>query len=142
MPLILEGLVTTMDGNGSVNIAPMGPIVDREITRLTLRPFTSSRTYANLKVTGAGVFHVTDDVELLARAAINELVSMPKSVPAASVRGVILSDACRWFAFQVLELDDREERTRIECQVVDSGYQRDFFGFNRAKHAVLEAAIL
>ena len=30
----------------------------------------------------------------------------------------------------------------MQCQVVDSGRQRDFFGFNRAKHAVLEAAIL
>jgi uncharacterized protein len=53
-----------------------------------------------------------------------------------------LADACRWFAFRVRELDDRDERTRIECEVVDSGHLRDFFGFNRAKHAVLEAAIL
>jgi hypothetical protein len=30
----------------------------------------------------------------------------------------------------------------IEAEVVHSGRQRDFFGFNRAKHAVLEAAIL
>ena len=39
-------------------------------------------------------------------------------------------------------LDDRQERTHIECGVVDRGTQREFFGFNRAKHAVLEAAIL
>ena len=39
-------------------------------------------------------------------------------------------------------LDDSEERTRIECQVLQQGQLREFFGFNRAKHAVLEAAIL
>ena len=29
-----------------------------------------------------------------------------------------------------------------ECQVLQQGQLREFFGFNRAKHAVLEAAIL
>ena len=32
--------------------------------------------------------------------------------------------------------------SRIEAHVVHSGRFRDFFGFNRAKHAVVEAAIL
>ena len=35
-----------------------------------------------------------------------------------------------------------EERTRIEAEVVHTGRVRDFFGLNRAKHAVVEAAIL
>ncbi len=142
MPLILEGLVTTINGDGSINIAPMGPIVDREITRLTLRPFRSSRTYANLTLSGGGVFHITDDVELLARAAIDQFADIPPFIPASAVPGVILVDACQWFAFRVCEIDDRDERTCIECEVVDSGRQREFFGFNRAKHAVLEGAIL
>lgn len=142
MPLILEGLVTTINKEQTVNLAPMGPIIDREVTRLTLRPFKSSRTYANLRALGEGVFHVTDDVELMARAAIGQVHPLPATFPAHAISGVILADACRWFAFRVRELDDREDRTRIECDVVGRGSQRDFFGFNRAKHAVLEAAIL
>jgi hypothetical protein len=39
-------------------------------------------------------------------------------------------------------LDDKAERTTIACQVVKKGRIRDFFGFNRAKHAVVEASIL
>jgi hypothetical protein len=142
MPLILEGIVTTTNSDGSINVAPMGPIVDREITRLTLRPFRSSRTYANLKQFAGGVFHVTDDVELLARAAIDQFSTMPELITSAGVPGGILADACQWFAFQVLQLDDRNERTNIECAIVDRGRLREFFGFNRAKHAVLEGAIL
>jgi hypothetical protein len=42
----------------------------------------------------------------------------------------------------VAELDDREERTTITVETVAQGRQRDFLGFNRAKHAVVEAAIL
>jgi hypothetical protein len=54
----------------------------------------------------------------------------------------VLKSACRWYEFKVESLDDSDERTRIEARVVHSGRLRDFFGFNRAKHAVLEAAIL
>ena len=40
------------------------------------------------------------------------------------------------------ELDDRDDRTTIAAETVAEGRLRDFFGFNRAKHAVVEAAIL
>lgn len=68
--MILEGLVTTLDESDRVNIAPMGPIVDPSMTTLVLRPFKTSRTFANLRASRQGVFHVTDDVWLLARAAV------------------------------------------------------------------------
>ena len=139
---LLEGIVTTLDADGAPHIAPMGPIVDAEFNQLVLRPFRTSTTYANLKRGGAGVLHVTDDVELLARAAVGRLEQLPRLVPAEAVEGVILADACRWYAFRVESLDDCEERTRIVASVVDRGRLRDFFGFNRAKHAVVEAAIL
>jgi hypothetical protein len=58
------------------------------------------------------------------------------------VRGFILSDACRYYEFRVCSIDDREERSRMDAEVLYSGRLRDFLGFNRAKHAVLEAAIL
>lgn len=140
--MILEGIVTTLNVDRRPNIAPMGPIVDAAMERITLRPFQTSTTYQNLKRTGQGVFHVTDDVELLARAAIGRLDPPPDVVPAPSVDGVILTDACRWYALRVVQLDDAQERTSIECEIVDRGCLRDFWGFNRAKHAVLEAAIL
>lgn len=140
--MILEGIVTTLNADQRPNISPMGPLVDGAMERLTLRPYQTSTTYQNLKRTGQGVFHVIDDVELLARAAIGRLEPAPRLVPANSVEGVILGDACRWYAFRVARLDDAQERTVIECDVVENGRFRDFFGFNRAKHAVLEAAIL
>ena len=140
--LIVEGLVTSLNADGSANLSPMGPRTDRAITRLVLRPFQTSQTYQNLRRHGEGVFHITDDVELIAQAAIGRLDQMPPLVAAPSIRGFIVADACRWFAFLVRELDDRTERTTIVCDVVDRGTLRDFLGFNRAQHAVLEGAIL
>lgn len=140
--LILEGIVTTISPDGSVNISPMGPRVDTPLTQLVLRPYQTSTTYRNLKRTGQGVFHVTDDVELLAQAAVGQPDPLPPLQPADVVEGQIISSACRWYAFRVKALDDSQERTEIICEVVGSGTLREFLGFNRAKHAVLEAAIL
>src|SRR5437762_13694443 len=93
---LLEGIVTTLNDDGSPHIAPMGPIVDSGFSRLLLRPFRNSVTYQNLKRTREGVLHVTDDVELFARAAVGQLVELPRLEPARAVKGVILTDACRW----------------------------------------------
>src|SRR3954470_8336448 len=79
--LILEGIVVTLAADGTPNIAPMGPKVDGGITRLVLRPFQSSQTYKNLKATGCGVFHVTDDIEMIAHAAVGRLEPPPTLTP-------------------------------------------------------------
>ncbi len=140
--MILEGIVTTLNADGSPNISPMGPLVDPSFSHMRLRPFQTSTTYANLKRTSEAVFHVVDDVEMLAKAAVGDLAPLPELMPTTSVAGVILTGACRWYALRVTSIDDREPRAEFETDVVDRGRLRDFFGFNRAKHAVVEAAIL
>src|SRR5205807_5319880 len=99
----------------------MGPTVDAAMQRFTLRPFPTSQTYHNLKAHGEGVLHVTDDVLLLARAALGPVEPLPPLLPAARVRGFVLQDACRYYEFRVASIDEREERVRIEAEVVHSG---------------------
>ena len=140
--MILEGIVTTLGDDGQVNVAPMGPIVDESMSQLQLRPFKTSQTYRNLKQHPQGVLHVVDDVLLLARAAIGCLDAAPETFAAAKTKGVVLKSACRWYEFRIVEFDDVEDRTRLMAEVVHVGRIRDFFGLNRAKHAVVEAAIL
>ena len=140
--MILEGIVTTVSTAGVLNIAPMGPHVGADMKRFILRPFQTAQTYRNLREHGEGVLHVTDDVLLLARAAVGRLDPLPAVEPAEHVAGYVLCDACRYYEFRVLAIDDREPRVTIEAVTVHSGRRRDFFGFNRAKHAVVEAAIL
>ena len=45
--MILEGIVTTLNDDATLNIAPMGPRVDpgTNLARFELRPFRSSTTY-------------------------------------------------------------------------------------------------
>lgn len=140
--MILEGLVTTLDPDGSPHLAPMGPRVEGDFSRFTLRPFPTSNTYKNLVAHPEGVLHVTDDALLLAKAAIGTVDVFPPIHPAERVRGVVLADSCRHYEFIVRSMDASTERVTIEAEVVHAGRTRDFFGFNRAKHAVVEAAIL
>jgi len=143
-PWIIEGLMTTLSPQGHLNIAPMGPRVNADFSQFVLRPFKTSTTYRNLKATGQGVFHVTDDALLIARAATGLLDQhpAPATQPAAHVHGVILIQSCRYHELEVVSLDDAQDRTTIHLRCVHAKSLRDFFGFNRARHAVIEAAIL
>jgi hypothetical protein len=139
--VILEGIVTTLAPDGTLNVAPMGPKVGRDPRRFVLRPYRTSTTYRNLKATGEGVLHVSDDVLLLARAAIGMLLE-PPTRPASIVRGSILETNGRYHEVRVVDLDDRSDRTTILVESVAEGELGPLFGLNRAKHAVVEAAIL
>lgn len=140
--MILEGLVSTLNAAGELNIAPMGPIVDESLTWLRLRPFQTSQTFRNLSAHPQGVLHVTDDVLMLAKAAIGKLIEFPRTSSANQIRGEVIQSACRWYEFEVESIDTAQDRSEIQCRVVHVGRLRDYFGLNRAKHAVLEAAIL
>ncbi|HKB06110.1 MAG TPA: DUF447 domain-containing protein [Gemmataceae bacterium] len=139
--MILEGLVTTTGPDGAMHLAPMGPRVEPDWSRFLLRPFPTSQTYRNLKARPEGVLHVTDDVVLLAKAAVGQ--APPQATrPADKVAGFVLTGACRYYEFVVRSMDESKERVHIEAEVVHRGTLREFFGLNRAKHAVVEAAIL
>lgn len=140
--MILESIVTTADAQGVVNVAPMGPEVDDDFySAITLKPFRSSRTFSNLQQTGLAVVHVTDDVELIAAAAIGP-IDPAQRVETLLGRWHKLIDCCRWFAVEVQSWQEDPQRPRAVCRIVHHGTGRPMFGLNRAKHAVIEAAIL
>ena len=140
--MILESIVTTINEDGSVNVSPMGPTVHGKLQNFELRPFDTSRTFTNLKRTRSGVVHVTDDVGLIAQSAIGKLLPLPEFFPAEKVTGQVIANTCRWYEFEVEYIDENSARTSINCKTLHTGRIRDFWGFNRAKHAVIEAAIL
>jgi hypothetical protein len=140
--LIVEGLVLTQAADGSPHLAPMGPVVDRSLSTFSLRPFCTSQTFANLSRTGVAVFHITDDVELLARSAIGKVHNLPPLQVIDSAPGYALANCCSWFALRVSTADSTPPRALFQCEVVASQVGRPWSGFNRAKHAVVEAAIL
>ena len=140
--MIVEGIVTSIDAAGRLNVAPMGPIIVGDFQSLLLRPFQPSTTFNNLAAMRCGVFHVVDRVDVIAQAAIGRLEYLPDVEPANAINGFVLKDCCRWFEFTVDSVDASDVRSRMPSSIVHRGERRPFFGFNRARHAVLEAAIL
>jgi uncharacterized protein len=136
--VIIESIVTTLDPEGHINFAPMG--VEWAEDNIVLKPFLETTTFRNVSASRSAVVNLTDDVFLFAQGAI----SSPQypSEPATVVRGVVLQAACSWRELEVFTIDDTPPRSRIEARVVHRGFKREFIGFNRARHAVLEAAIL
>ena len=137
--MIIETIVTTLDASGAVNIAPMGVEWDGGDAAPVLKPFLETTTYRNIMATGAAVLNLIDDVSVFAQAAVGN-PDYPV-VPAVAVNGVVLRDACSWRELSVRSMDSTPPRSRIETTVVHRGVRREFIGFNRARHAVLEAAI-
>jgi uncharacterized protein len=135
--MIVESIVTTVAADGTVNCAPMG--VEWGDDRIVLKPFLDTATYRNVLAVRAAVVNLVDDVRIFARAAISNPVY--PTVPAAVVRGVRLTDCCSWRELEIRGIDSTPPRSRLEAAVVHRGVQREFIGFNRARHAVLEAAI-
>ncbi|MCA9018335.1 MAG: DUF447 family protein, partial [Planctomycetaceae bacterium] len=119
--MILEGIVTSRNQQGELNIAPMGPVVNPEMTQFVLRPFQTSRTFSNLKETRCGVLHVVDDVLLLAKAAIGQLEEIPETFPAEKIDGDVLQSACRWYEFEIESIDETHDRTVMQATVVHQG---------------------
>ncbi len=138
--MIIEGLLTTTLADGRPHAAPMGPVVDPDLTHWQLRPFQGSTTCDNLLRSGQAVFHVMDDVLPIVQSAL----SMPVDLQYRPCEhgGWIIQSSCHWYCLNVQHWDLSQPRSLATAQVLSSGIHRSFWGWNRAKHAILEATIL
>jgi hypothetical protein len=138
MPMIRETIVTTMNGAGTVHIAPLGIIADGD--EWIIAPFRPSTTLDNLLATPFAVANYTDDVRVFAGC----LTGRNQWPTAASDRVPVprLAGALAHAELSVTRVTEDDQRPRFHCRVVHLAQHAPFAGFNRAQAAVLEAAIL
>ena len=136
--MIIETITTTINPDGTVNCAAMG--VEWGDDAIVIKPYRSTRTLRNLEARGAAVVNLIDDILLFAQAALED--PHPPTRPAAVVDGAVLADASSWREVTVDAIDATGPRARVATRVVGRGTGREFVGFSRASHAVLEASIL
>jgi hypothetical protein len=138
MPMIRETIVTTADAGGKLHVAPIGIIADGD--DWIIAPFRPSTTLDNLRAVPFAVANYTDDVRVFAgcltgRQAWPTTASDVVPVPR-------LAAALAHAELKVAGVSDDAQRPRFRCRVVHRAAHAPFEGFNRAKAAVVEAAIL
>ncbi|MFC6491033.1 DUF447 domain-containing protein [Nitratireductor sp. GCM10026969] len=138
MPYIRESIITTVNEAGEVHIAPLGIIAEGE--GWVIAPFRPSATLDNLSKRPVAVASYIDDVRIFAGCLTGR-----KDWPVVPVEGCPvprLSAALAHSVLEVAEVQEHELRPRFRCRVAAEETHAPFTGFNRAKAAVLELAIL
>jgi len=138
MPMIRETIVSTVDGQGQVHLAPLGIIA--EDAGWIIAPFRPSKTLDNLGVVPFAVANFTDDVRVFAGSLTGR-----RDWPTAACEGFAvprLAGALAHAELAVTHRTDDEQRPRFHCRVLRTTSHAPFQGFNRAQAAVIEAAIL
>jgi len=136
--MIRETIVTTVDHEGRVHIAPLGIIADGE--QWIIAPFRPSKTLDNLRSVPFAVANHTDDVRVYAG-----LLTGRRDWPTVACNGSPVPRLQHCLAHMSLRVDsviENQSRPRFRCAVVDQASHASFTGFNRAQSAVIEAAIL
>jgi hypothetical protein len=136
--VIRETIVTTRGADGLPHVAPLGLIEDGD--RLILAPFAPSRTLDNLRARPVAVANYTDDVAIFA-GCLTGRRDWP-CVPAERVACDRLAEPLAHEELEVADMIEEGERPRFSCRIVHRANHRPFLGLNRARAAVLEAAIL
>lgn len=135
---IREVIVITRSPDGQPHIAPMG--VWEEDGLLTLAPFRPSRTLDNLLATRVATVNACDDVRVFAGCLTGRHEwPLVAGVTPGTLR---LTDAVSHQELALVRVDEDGSRPRLRCRVVLEQAHRPFIGFNRARAAVLECAIL
>lgn len=138
MPYIRETIITTVDRGGKVHIAPIGIIAERD--GWVIAPFKPSATLENLSEVPFAVANYTDDVQIFAGCLTGRRDWPTLPVPGSPAPR--LANALAHSVLEVVDVADDGIRPRHFCRVVSEETHAPFTGFNRAKAAVLELAIL
>lgn len=136
--MIYETVVTTMNADGSVHIAPFG--VREEEGRVLIAPFRPSASLDNLLRTRCAVVNLTDDVRIFA-GAVTGRREWP-TMRAQTIEGFVLQSVLAHRELELVEVRDNELRPELLFRVVREELHAPFRGFNRAQAAVLEGAVL
>jgi hypothetical protein len=138
MPLIVETIVTTMNAEGQVHVAPLGLIQDGD--HWIVGPFKPSRTLDNLRAHPFAAASHTDDVRVFAGCVTG--CKDWATVATSKIRCGRLKDCVAHWELKVDDVIEDDLRPRFRCKLVHQETHKPWAGFNRAQAAVLELAVL
>ena len=136
--MIRETIVSTIDGAGRVHFAPLGIIAEGD--GWIIAPFRPSTTLDNLHTLPFAVANFTDDVRVFAGCVTGR--SQWPTTACDEIAVPRLAGTLAHAELAVTHVTEDEQRPYFHCRVLRTISHAPFEGFNRAKAAVIEAAIL
>ncbi|MCX7629608.1 MAG: DUF447 family protein [Geminicoccaceae bacterium] len=139
MPFIREAIVVTLDHRDRPHVAPLGLIERGDL--VVIAPFRPSTTLANLEHRPYASACYTDEVRVFAGCVTGRRRDWPV-VPTERIPGFRLAACLAHDELEVVAVEPDALRPRFLCRVVHAAQHAPFKGLNRARFAVIEAAIL
>ena len=141
--MIHEVIVTTINKDKKVHIAPMGVKILQSGSKklVQISPFKPSQTLDNILETKIATVNFIDNVKVFSGIVTGEKkdwkleVFDDKCVPH-------LQNTNTHMNVKVSENHDDPVRPRIMCELIKEQIHRPFLGFNRAQFSVIELAVL
>ena len=139
MGYVRETLVTTKNSDESIKVSPLGVYIDDKI--LELKPFKPSKSLENILRNESGVINYVDDVRIFASCITSKKIQINfKKV--SKIDCSRIEKAISHTEFIVKDIKDDNQRPTIICEPINEETHKMFYGFNRAKSAIIELCIL
>jgi len=139
MIYVRETIVTTKNENNTIKVSPLGVYIENDI--LKLKPFKPSISLDNILRNNSGVINYIDDVRIFASCITKKNMDIDfektNKVDCARIKNSISHTE-----FIVKNVEHDDTRPTIICEPVNEEVHRMYYGFNRAKAAVIELCIL
>ena len=139
MTYVRETIVTTKNIDNSIKSSPLGIYIDNKV--LKIKPFKPSTSLDNIIRNNSGVINYIDDVRLFASAITKKNIVIDyenaKKIDCSRIKNCISHTE-----FVVKKVENDQKRPTIICEPVHEEIHKMYYGFNRAKSAVIELCIL
>ena len=141
--MIHEVIVTTINKDKKVHIAPMGvKILQCDSKKLVqISPFKPSQTLDNILETKIATVNFIDNVKVFSGIVTGEKKDWELEV-FDNKYAPHLQNTNTHMNVKASEDYDDPVRPRIICEVINEQIHRPFLGFNRAQFSVIELAVL
>tara|TARA_B110000259_G_scaffold132476_1_gene149456 strand:+ start:417 stop:980 length:564 start_codon:yes stop_codon:yes gene_type:complete len=139
MAYVRETIVTTKNLDGTTKISPLGIYIENNV--LKIKPFKPSASLDNILRNKSGVINYIDDVRIFASCIVKKDIKSDLK-KAKIIDCSVLKDAISHTEFVIEKVEGDDTRPTIICKSVHEETHKMYYGFNRAKSAVIELCIL
>ena len=139
MSYVRETIVTSKNADETIKASPLGVYIEDKIIKL--KPFKPSVSLENILRNKSGVINYIDDVKIFASCITKRDINI-EFVKVNKVSCSRIKNAISHTEFIVERVEEDNKRPTIICSPVNEETHKIFYGFNRAKSAVIELCIL